>query len=333
MTNPSLPYALCALTGAGVMLTIVVLVWHCLRFHADTSTRFIKYAFAVLLVTYIITGFSVTLLVLHKDVASDGLCRAGGFFLLFSTQEALWMTAVTATILLLWKRSQVPWKQFQPSFESHRWSLPIFGMTLAVKGIVLGIISFLPLTDIQYFDSTSEFYYVCMPLRLPGEKGWAYSTLIIVLDWLAIVITIISLALSLVTSRKLHQLKQATHTHLTHTKASSTDNPSSKYLTLKMLITLGMSTLIWLLTLFLLSISYFSSGAAISQSSIQWTLGYFLCVLIMLQPACMLVVTIVMRTSCFGAWMHDRFTMKTPLQKLCPKALESVKKLDSDQVD
>ena len=44
-----LPYGLCACTGAGVMLTVILLIWHCFKFESTKVSQLIKYSIALLL--------------------------------------------------------------------------------------------------------------------------------------------------------------------------------------------------------------------------------------------------------------------------------------------
>lgn len=331
----SISYGLCACTSAGVMLTVILLLWHCVRFRGSTpSKRLIKYAFATLLATYALLGVSVTLLVLHNDVTASGLCKAGGFFALFSTQMALWSQAALAVLLLAHKRGRWPcslrhwcWRKDE-SVGGGRpsWGVAVLIGALTVVAIIVCVLSFLPLTELSYFGALPELYYTCVPLRLPGEPGWGHSTLVLMLDWSALLLAIVCTTLTAVIS--LRRRSRAQTTPAAKSRASCV-NVTAEYETLRLLLTLVVSETCWSVMLLLFSISYFSGGEATERYTTQWILAFLLSIVVLLQPMSALLAGVVTGTRCFERWAAS--LSRTPLRRNRPSSLHNVIKAESAQ--
>jgi hypothetical protein len=320
-----LPYGLCACTGAAVMLTLIQLIWHGFKFETTKLSRLIKYTLAVLLASYILTGFSVILLVLHRDLDSIALCKTGGFFLIFSTQETLWLLVVLSVLLVLWSRRDTP-QDKASGILTKSWSFPAFAVSLVGMSLVLGIVSSLPLTDSHLFESLSELYYICTPIRLPGESGWGFSLLILLLNWAAIVVIATCLGLAFRFARRL-----STPAHSQIPRTTRLPGGTARFLTVKLWSTLCVSAFCWIIMLLLLSVNYFSGGSVLDRYTVQWILGYLLSITILLQPVTLFLVSTVTGKSWFSTWMAKLSVEKSPLYQRLPRKLECVQKMESEQ--
>lgn len=322
----ALAYTLCAFTAAGIMFNIILLIWHCVKFKAGKNVRYIKYAVGGLNISYIFTGLAVTLLILYSDLNSEDLCKIGGFLSLFASQESLWMLATSCLVYLLWIRTRIP--KTQPSSSEYevtnKWSVPIFILILIVKCILLAIVSFLPMTNIAYFSTSSPYYYLCVPVRIPHEQGWPYSTLIVTLNWIALFISIGNLVAVNVMLRKSKQ-----HTKLSEENMCKTFETQKRDMKVEFTlnVSFGFNGVFWTLILLLLSINYFSGGQSISRDSIQWAVGFLVSLLIVLHPVLIALLQFIMKTDWFS---HKYFTQDEETFKgYCPKKLENVQKLAS----
>ena len=330
-----LPYTLCAFTGAGVMFNVILLVWHCIKFKPQKSNKYIKYGLAFLYFAYICTGVSVSLLILYKDLEAHWLCKFGGFLVLFASQECLWMLAACCILSLLWQRTQFPWKpQAYGVKEHHRWGVPIFVLTMALKLVLLAIVSFLPLINLPFFDANSELYFLCAPLRLPHEQGWAYSTMIMIVNWVALFVALSTLIASVYLAKK-HAREMGLATDSGLKKPWAIDmafcSRGVKQYTLRLHAVLGFNILCWLFILLVTSIAYFSGGAAISKEHVQWTLGFGISGTIMLHPIVFFVFLLISEKNGLFTRAHNpcrRDNMSENWHMECPRNLLALSKLD-----
>ena len=198
----------------------------------------------------------------------------------------------------------------------------MFALVLLGMSILIGVISSLPLTDTHLFDSLSDLYYICTPLRLPGEKGWGFSLLILLLNWAAVIVIVICTAISF----KYGQKYQRDYS-LDRTKPSR----GQQHLAIKIGITLTISAISWIIMLLILCINYFSVGSVIDRYAVQWILGYLLSVVILLQPVTLFLVSMVTKRKWYGAWITRLSLKKSPLYKNLPNKLDTVQKMESEQ--
>ena len=324
-----LSYTLCACTGTAIMLNVILLIWHCVKVKSTKETRYLKYAFGGLTIAYAFLGLAITLLILYSDLGSTDLCKIGGFLVVFSTQESFWMLATSCLVLFLWIRSNViRSRDFGKTSEDYqrlvtnKWSVPIFILLLVVKCIVLAIVSFLPMTNIAYFTIDGAYYYLCTPLRLPSETGWPYSTLIVILNWIALFIALLLLVAYNIRIRK--SITPLITPQLDLNEPKQRQQKANIKLQFWMNSTLAYNIALWALILLLMSINYFSGGHSISQKSIQWIVGYLVSILIMSNPILVCVLHAVMKTSWFS---HRYYSQEDNFMTSFPPKLESIQKL------
>ncbi len=267
-------FTLCTLTGIGVALNIILLVWQVLKVRIEKGFTFIKYALILQNIAYALTGVALIFILLYKDSLSHFLCNAGGFLILFSTQWSLWLLATVACGLYLWRKKALP-KDFQSRNKT------IFLLIAVAQCFILIPISSLPFTKLEYFNNVNTYYYLCTPLRLPGEQGWGLSTLILILDWLALTIT----ASALITvSVKYSTCRDPKRTDVT--KYFDDGTVPVKRLQRMLFLNLCLSAVGWMLLLLLISITYFSKGQ-LDKVTVQWILGFSVTLTITSYPVAM----------------------------------------------
>lgn len=357
-----LPYTLCTFTVIGIVFNIILLIWHSVKYKSVKDSRYMKYSFGGLNIAYIFTGLAITLLILYSDVGSEDLCKIGGFLTIFSTQESIWMLATSCIVYMLWIRTRIV--QMKTQFKTqvgnkclsssvstatstlsseysesytNKWSVPIFILILIVKCIVLAIVSFLPMTNIAYFDSnTLEYYYLCTPIRLPrNEKGWPYSTLIIILNWIALLISISAMIWSnKLLWKNLRKLKtsQKWNSNIFQYPYSKDTQKQDLKVEFTMNISFCFNAAFWAFILLLVSINYFSGGTAISQGNIPWVIGFLMSLLIITHPLLVIILQFIVRSK----WFQRRYCRTGGLEdnflKDYPNQLENVQKIPSSSL-
>ena len=322
-------YGLSICTGLSVLLNLILLIWHNISFKSlKGDGRYLKHAFSCTTAAYILLSIGIILLALYNDNQSRDLCKVGGFFVLFAAQECFWLIAVSTLILLFWIRSSqrdVAHRTLLNSgLSSHKWSVPIFILILIVMCIILAILSFLPVTNVKYFDSElSDKAYLCVPLQHPGKTGWGYSTLIVVSLWIASIVTVTASVFCLI---HIQTLKPFGANKLGNSRAAADaggdDDMLMKWV---MLITYGFDAILWLLVLTILSITYFSKGNALNRSNTRWGLGYMTSLVTLLHPV-MVFILVLMRKK---KWILQNCSQSesTNTSMACPKQLENMQKL------
>ncbi|ELU08604.1 hypothetical protein CAPTEDRAFT_220699 [Capitella teleta] len=171
-------YALCVVTGVGVLLNLILLVWHVMRFKGGSV--FVKYSLAQLYIWHLIIGLSLALLVLQRDLpSSPWLCSGAGFLALFASQEAVWTLAASSASVLHWKLRR-------PTSTQRKKHAALALLSALLQAVFLAILSTLPLLNTPGGDNLS-----CVPLRLQGERGWAATVAALSLDWVAILLAVV----------------------------------------------------------------------------------------------------------------------------------------------
>ena len=309
-SSAGLLYLLCAIAAIGVLADVILLVWQLMTYKLERGFRFVKGSLILLDGFYALTGLAVILLLLYQDVAAGFLCKAGGFLILFATQEVVWVLATSSVALLLWKRKAL-------SRDFQRRNVSIFILIICAQSLILMTISFLPFTNIRYFDTVAEYYFRCTPLRLPGEQGWAFSTLVLILNWIVIGVSVVTLTVVSVRYSKCTEPELSPAGRLIETVTSK------KRLQRQVFLALCIACGGWITTHVLVCISYFS-GDRLNKGTIQWLLGFCISVCLNLHPLTFLVHSLLCK------WVFPRYrkdpTGLKALLDACPRSLESVQR-------
>ena len=266
-------YSLLSLSASSVLLNVALLVWQLLRVHVERGFTFLKHALVLLSMAYILVAISVCFILLHMDTHSDVLCKAGGFLIIFASQETLWLLASASIGLYLWRKRTL-------SQDFQRWNKAIFYLVTIAQTIVILPISFLPFLNISYFNSVDEYYFHCTPLHLPNTEGWALSALVLVLDWVAFTISLA--ALTLVSVR----YSTCRTPHLTNVAKYFESGIPAKRLQRMLFVCFCLGVGCWLLPLLLTSVSYFSGGG-LDKFTVQAALGFLLVLTLIAHPLCL----------------------------------------------
>ena len=313
--NTGLLYSLCAIAAIGVLLNVILVFWQLFTYTFERGFRFVKGALILLDIFYVLTGLAVIFLLVYEDVGVQFLCKAGGFLVLFATQEAVWILATSCVSLLLWKRRSLS-KDFQ------RRSVTIFLLIVCAQSLVLLIVSVLPFTRLQYFDSRSEYYFLCAPFRLPGEQGWAFSTLVIILDWIALGVSVVTLAVVSVRYSTCNDPELSPADKLTESRSNK------RQVQRQLFLSLVTGSAGWGTVLVLVSVSYFSNGR-LDKGTVQWILGFCISATIIVH------VLSFFFHSLFSKWVLPRLNQDpSGLQDLvaaCPKAIENAQRQTGGQ--
>ncbi len=313
-------YILCVIAGGAAILNTVLLLWQALRIKKDKGFQFAKYSVLLLDAAFSVTALALVLLVMYKDVGGDSVCTAGGYLILAGSQLSLWFQATSSISLLLWKK-----KTLSPDLQ--RRNVPIFFLIASAQCLVICVISLLPFLKLPYFDNTlEEYYYICTPLRVPNEKGWAFSTLLLILDWIACLIcggALIKISLHYSSCRqppvpaaeKLEELQL---------------NGSKLRQQRQTFLTLVISLVGWTSVLVIINITFFSKGKLDAETT-QWILGFCLGVTLCLRPLSILIHHHLSR------WMDKNHRRQksfvVSLFTSCPQSLHRLARLpDSHQV-
>lgn len=314
-SSAALLYCLCALAAIGVLADVILLVWQLMTHKFDRGFRFVKGALVLFDLFYALTGLAVILLLLYQDVIAVFLCKAGGFLILFATQETVWMLATSSVALLLWKRKSL-------SRDFQRRNLSIFLLIVAAQTLILLTISFLPFTNITYFDVDLDYYFRCTPLRLPGEQGWAFSTLVLILNWIAVIGAVVTLTVVSIRYSKCTEPELSPAGRLLETL------PSKRRLQRQIFLSLCVASGGWILVHIVISISYFSGGH-LDKSAVQWLLGFFISIILILHPLTFLVHSLLCKFV-FPRYRKDPTGLKSLLE--CrPRSLENIQRLNGGQ--
>ena len=265
-------YCLCAVAAGAAILNAVFLLWQALKLRKPKGFDFVKHSLLLLDAFFSLTALALVLLVLYRDVGGNALCDAGGYLIIAGSQLALWFQATACISLLLWMR-----KSLSPDLQ--RRNGPIFALIASAQALVIAIISALPYMNLPYFDSREDFYYTCTPLRLPGEEGWAYSSLLLILDWIAVVIgagALIKISIHCSSCRQ-PSISAAEKLEELHSEGRKLRQQRQSFLTLAMCL-VG-----WVAVLIIANITYFSKGN-LDQDAGQWILGFCLSITLCLRP-------------------------------------------------
>ena len=270
--NHLMLYTLCVFAAGAAILNAVFLLWQALKLHKPRGFTFVKHSLLLLDAFYSLTALALVLIILYRDVGGNSLCDAGGYLILAGSQLALWFQATACIALLLWIR-----KSLSPDLQ--RRNGPIFAVIACAQCLVIAIISALPYMNLPYFDNTGEYYFTCTPLKLPGEKGWAYSLLLLILDWISVVIgagALVKISIHCSSCRQ-PPVPAAEKLEEIHTEGSKLRQQRQSFLTLAVCLT-G-----WVAVLVIANITYFSNDK-LDQDAGQWILGFCLSITLCLRP-------------------------------------------------
>ena len=317
--NHPMLYSLCAVAAGAAILNAVFLLWQALKLHRPKGFAFVKHSLLLLNAFYSLTGLALVLLVLYRDAGGSSLCDAGGYLILVGSQLALWFQATSCISLLVWIRKSI-------SPDIQRRNGPIFALIACAQCLVIATISALPYMNLPYFDNTGGFYFTCTPLKLPGEKGWAYSTLLLILDWISVVIgagALIKISIHCSSCRQ-PSIPAAEKLEEFYTDGSKLRQQRQSFLTLTVCLA-G-----WIAVLVIANITYFSSGK-LDQDAAQWILGFCLSITLCLRPVFNLGHQLISR------WLtrngHGLKTYSSSLFQSRPSGLQRLARLpDSHQV-
>ncbi len=335
---PGLTYTLCAFLAAAILCNLLLLLWHCFRFPSRGTVRLLKYAVGLLHVAYLVLATSVVLMVLRLDIPQQWFCTMIGFLLLYSAQVALWTMAACTIVMLLWQRNQMPWKRgWLANYQEHKWRLPIFLLSMFLACVVLAIVVFLPLLNLDFFDSSTPFYYPCVHMRFPEERGWVYSAAVLSSMWLALLIASTCVLYTMVTTRRTRQSLLAFCSPGAGTGGTSLHQDLSEAWNLawRTSITICCNIFFWLVLLLCFTVSFVSSGRLLERLYLQWVLGFLAGVTCLAHPVVSLVLALAGNRRCCGRLREpltkDNATPYGPGLD-CPKSLLGLSKLPGKQV-
>lgn len=322
---------LCTLTCIGILANVVLLIWKLVKHRTRKDLIIQRYNHILIHTAYILCGLGILLLFVFDALPRAGfLCKAGGFFVLFSGQFCLWSWVLYTGDLFL----QQSKKRGPMTSATAKRRCTIYILIVAAKTVVLLALSFLPYIDIHYFDTKSKYYYMCTPIRLPGEMGWAYSTLIVVLSWMGIISAVVLTTCSILRFRKSSAsfCKRSYQYQSVQVYAEYFALHNKKSL-IASCVSICANLVGWGTVLLIFSISYFSGGAPY-KDTIQWALGYSLAVVLIVHAA--------LRLALGGDWFLGpdgsspsgedvTFTCKY-LEKKTPAKLDKLERLPTQQV-
>ena len=311
-------YSLCVFSGFGIVLNLVVLTWQGLYLQVDRGYRFVKLGLLMTYAAQCLVGVAVVCIILYRDVGGSSLCDAAGFLVLFGGQMALWSMSITTASLQLWIRRCV-------SREFRRRNVTIFTLVAVTCGGIVTIISVLPITNLAYFETDQDFAFTCTPLRLPGEQGWAFSTLTLILCWMALCFTLLPL---------LFQLSKHNHCCRPQSSDSSKKDAAAqlRFITpcvqCQLYASLALMAAGWAIVLIILSAGYSSSGH--DNDNLQWVLGFVITCTLVVPPVVQLLGRVIRHY-----WHQEDQELSTlrNLLKCTPKKLNAVHKLTSQDQD
>ena len=309
-------YTLCVFSGVGIVLNLMLLTWQAIYLKIERGYQFVKYGFLITYASQCLVGIAVVCVILYRDTGGESLCHAAGFLVLFGCQEALWFMCITTASLQLWSQRCVP-------RELRRRNVAIFLLVAATTTVIVMIISALPVTSLPYFDKERNYAFPCTPLRLPGEQGWAFSTLTIILCWIALSVTILPLIFKISRHRHCWNVSETSETTV-HIHSITPCTQCQLYTTMCLMAT-G-----WSIILIILTAGYFSSG--FDNDRLQWVLGFCVACTLIVPPIIPVVVRFIKK---FIHTEDPKLNALRSLMKNTPKKLETIHKLnprDQDQV-
>ena len=268
-------YSLCVFSGVGIVLNLVVLTWQGLYLQLDRGYRFVKLSLLLTYASQCLVVIAIVGIILYRDVGGSSLCNAAGFMVLFGVQMTLWSMCMTTSSLQLWIRRCV-------SRELRRCNVTIFILVAATCCVVVTIISLLPITNLAYFETEKVYAFTCTPLRLPGEQGWAFSTLTLILSWMALCLTLLPL---------IFQFYR--HNHCCRTQTSYRKNAATqlRFITpcvqCQLYVSLALMSAGWTIVLIILSAGYSSSEH--DNDDLQWVLGFIITCTLVIPPVMQLI--------------------------------------------
>jgi hypothetical protein len=330
-TAVHLGFVLCAITCAGILANLLLIVWIVMKRRTSQDGLLHRYTNILLHTVYVLCGLGIILLFIYDVLqTADFLCKAGGFFILFSGQFCLWGWVLFTGHLLL-QQSKKP-KPAAPSTTKRRRTIYI--LIVVAKTVVLLALSFLPYIDIHYFDTKSKYYYMCTPIRLPGEMGWAYSTLIVVLSWTGL---IVSGALTVLSVLKFKKLSGSfSRKSLQHQAVHAYADYYAVYNRRSLIascVCVCANLVGWGTVLLIFSVSYFSGGAP-HKLTIQWALGYSIAVILLVHAILRLALGSSWFLGSYGRHSNsdDNGLSCKHLEKKTPAKLDKLEKLAAQQV-
>lgn len=179
-TGDSIGIAVFVLTGIAISLNVTsIFIKLCKEF---PTPRLWKYAWFYQDVTSLILCIGLVLFGIYTYVNVQTVCDITGFFLLFGLFEVLFSHLTSCVILLF---IQNPGKPTSLS-KFHRNAVIII---TAPEIILAAIVSFLPYTSNDLFNTDVPFDVICFPIRNTGNSGSAYGILLLSLLWLILVTT------------------------------------------------------------------------------------------------------------------------------------------------
>ncbi len=317
--SPGLLYSLCAVAAAAAILNAVLLLWQALKLHKTKGFSFVKYSLLLLDAFYSLTALALILIVLYRDTGGKSLCAAGGYLILAGSQLSLWIQTTSCVSLLLWMK-----KSLSPDWQ--RRNVLFFGLIAFAQCFVIAVVAAIPYMGLPYFDSSQAFYFTCTPLQLPGQEGWTYAVLVLILDWIALAVGIVALVKICLhcSSCRNPVVSAAERLEELYVERSCARQQRQAFLTL------AVCSAGWAAVLVLANVTYFSDGK-LDRNTGQWVLGFGLGVTLCLRPAFVLAHHV-----CSG-WLTRRgHGLKTLSASLCqsrPSGLQRLARLpDSHQV-
>lgn len=315
-----LQYPLCALVAIAVLLNLIIFAWHCLYFRASQVTFTLR-IFVVLFagamhVVYIVLDIALVLLLLYVDVQTTSLCKAGAFFIIYAILASVW-TLTPFSVLLFGLTRSALLQQADGSAKRQvcHWRHLLVYVTLAAVHVIMAIVSFLPLTDLDYFAVTamSDYYYVCAPLQLPATGAWQFSIFTLVLVWIPTLASSTAVAVTIVTTVK--------------DKACVA---SAKFTAFPYNIVyhLAVDCGLWLLFVLLFSINFFSAGASIKRLDAVWLFAYLCVFITIVHPVAKCVLLLI--KSRYGPPQPARPSTKVNVDMTltrCPRTIQCVQQL------
>ena len=315
LNKRQLQYPLCALVAVAVLLNLTLFVWHCLYFPTSLhsiANSLVRLFITALHIAYVLIDVAVALLLLNADILSIPLCKAAGFFIVYSILCSLWTLAPCAVFLFAVQSKSFLRKKIGKVCD---WQNLLIMTAVVGAHIFLIIVSLLPLTDLYYFQVphlANNYYYVCAPLQLPTITAWQFSTFIVMLVWIPMLLTAAFVIFSVV-----H------HCRITVDSAPQNVFVKAPYNVLCQLI---VDSSAWTLTVLLFSINYFSSGQSIVQNDAVWLFAY-LCSFTTLVHPCVKIILLVFQRKKDTLTNTSTSAKSNNILHKCPKTIQCIKKI------
>ncbi|CAH1791883.1 unnamed protein product [Owenia fusiformis] len=169
-------YALCVLSAIGIVLNTLLLLLRVQKQQKAHPTT-IKVHQCITDTIWILLGVFSFLVLLHRQVDGAALCSVGGYGALFALQGLYCAVATQGFLILSWQRTNL-------SLTFRSIYVYFYILIISLEVFTIATLTFLPLSNLEFFTSELPFTITCIPLRLPFEPNSEYSTLLICFMWL-----------------------------------------------------------------------------------------------------------------------------------------------------